>query len=90
MGTSLFLNLLSGMLASNAIPHFFSGILRRPYPNVFKNSPLVNLTAGWAGLVLAGVCLGFSGVTSPPKTTSDPIGSKPSDFCSHPRSRPRT
>jgi hypothetical protein len=63
MVKSLLLSLLAGILAGNAIPHFFNGIVRRPYPNVIRNSPLVNMLPGWAGLVLAGFCLAFSEIT---------------------------
>jgi hypothetical protein len=50
--TSL-LSLLAGAMGANATPHFVKGITKEAYPNVFGGSPVSNLVAGWAGLVLA-------------------------------------
>jgi hypothetical protein len=48
---------LAGVLAANAYPHFTKGIVAQRFPTSFGSSPVVNVIAGWAGLVLAGLCL---------------------------------
>jgi hypothetical protein len=39
-------------MGGNAIPHFVKRITKENYPTVFGNSPVPNLLAGWAGLVI--------------------------------------
>jgi hypothetical protein len=51
------LSFLAGLLGANAVPHFVKGITKETYPSVFGSSPVVNLIAGWAGLVLATLCV---------------------------------
>jgi hypothetical protein len=46
------LSLLAGALGANSAPHFVKGITREEFPTVFGSGPVVNLVAGWAGLVL--------------------------------------
>ena len=52
MWQTILLNLLAGAVSANAIPHFIKGITKETYPNVFGGSPVSNLIAGWAGLVV--------------------------------------
>jgi hypothetical protein len=40
-------------MGANATPHFVKGIIKEAYPNVVGGSPVSNLVAGWAGLVVA-------------------------------------
>jgi hypothetical protein len=48
---------LAGLLGANAVPHFVKGITKERFPTPFGAGPVVNLVAGWAGLVVAGVLL---------------------------------
>jgi len=41
-----------GVMGGNGIPHFVKVITKENYPNVFGNSPVPNLVAGWVALVL--------------------------------------
>jgi hypothetical protein len=43
----------AGAMGANSTPHFVKGITKETYPNVFGGSPVSNLVAGWAGLVVA-------------------------------------
>jgi hypothetical protein len=40
--------------------HFVKGITKETYPCVLGNSPVPNLIAGWAGLVIAAVFAGYA------------------------------
>jgi hypothetical protein len=51
------LSFLAGVLGANAVPHFVKGITKEAYPSVLGSSPVVNLIAGWAGLVLTALCV---------------------------------
>jgi hypothetical protein len=42
-------------MGGNAISHFVKGLTKENYPTVFGNSPVPNLLAGWAGLVVTAV-----------------------------------
>jgi hypothetical protein len=52
MWITIVFSFLAGILGGNALPHFIKGITREGYPNVLGGSPVVNLVAGWAGLVI--------------------------------------
>jgi uncharacterized membrane protein YgdD (TMEM256/DUF423 family) len=47
------LGFLVGVFGANGVPHFVKGITKETYPTVFGNSPVTNLVAGWASLVIA-------------------------------------
>jgi hypothetical protein len=66
MWPTLLLSLLGGVLGGNALPHFVRGITRRRYPSALGNGPVVNFLAGWAGLVLAALVLGWAGAGEHP------------------------
>lgn len=51
------LALLAGVFAGNGLPHFVRGITKESYPSVLGSGPVINLFAGWVGLVVAGVLL---------------------------------
>lgn len=53
MWTAAICGFVGGLLAGNAAPHFLKGIARETYPTLLGDSALVNLVAGWAGLLLA-------------------------------------
>jgi hypothetical protein len=57
MWQTVLLALLGGLLASNAYPHFTKGIVAERFPTVFGSSPVINVIAGWSGLVVAGLCV---------------------------------
>ena len=62
MWQTALLTFLAGILGGNAIPHFVKGITKERYPTVFGASPIVNLVAGWTGLVAAALLLHAAGV----------------------------
>ena len=53
MALTLTVSFLAGLMSGNAFPHFVKGIVRERYPTVMGDSPVINLIAGWVGLVLA-------------------------------------
>lgn len=57
MGLTALLAFLAGLIGANSVPHFVKGITRERYPTVFGDSPVINLVAGWAGLVLTVLCV---------------------------------
>jgi hypothetical protein len=57
MWQTIGLAFLAGVLGGNAVPHFVKGITKETYPTVFGSSPVVNLLAGWSGLVFAALCV---------------------------------
>ena len=59
MWQTILLNLLAGAVSANAIPHFIKGITKETYPNVFGGSPVSNLIAGWAGLVVTALLVSW-------------------------------
>jgi hypothetical protein len=61
MWTAAICGFVGGLLAGNAAPHFLKGIARESYPTVLGDSALVNLVAGWAGLLLALAFLSLAG-----------------------------
>jgi hypothetical protein len=56
------LSFLAGVLGANAVPHFVKGITKETYPTIFGSSPVVNLIAGWSGLVLTALCVSWAHV----------------------------
>lgn len=56
----------AGLIAANGVPHFVSGITRRPYPNVLGRSHAINLVAGWAAFVLAALLIFWSDIEAHP------------------------
>jgi hypothetical protein len=60
MWQSLILGFLAGVFGANGLPHFVKGITKETYPCVLGNSPVPNLIAGWAGLVIAAVFAGYA------------------------------
>ncbi|MFB9880285.1 hypothetical protein ACFFMN_20280 [Planobispora siamensis] len=62
MGQTALLAFLSGLLGANSVPHFVKGSTRERHPTVFGDSPVVNLLAGWAGLVLTVLCVRWAHV----------------------------
>jgi hypothetical protein len=56
----LVLAFLAGLFGANAVPHFVKGITKERFPTPFGAGPVVNVVAGWAGLVVAGVLLTLS------------------------------
>jgi hypothetical protein len=55
---SIFLSFFVGVFGANALPHFVKGITKEPFPTPFGPSPVLNLIAGWAMFILAGI-LGY-------------------------------
>jgi hypothetical protein len=51
---------LAGVMGANGIPHFVRGIAAQEYPAMIGNSPVRNVVAGWAGLVIAGLLVFWS------------------------------
>lgn len=64
------LTCLAGALAANAVPHFVKGVTKEPFPTVFGPSPVVNVVAGWAGFVLAGLLVHWADVGQHPVASS--------------------
>lgn len=54
---SIALGLLAGLFIANGIPHFVKGITHDRYPTVFGSGPVVNLVAGWSGIVIGTLLL---------------------------------
>jgi hypothetical protein len=61
MWQCLILGFLAGVFGANGVPHFVKGITKERYPCVLGNSPVPNLIAGWASIVVAGILTGFAG-----------------------------
>jgi hypothetical protein len=55
-GTAI-VSFFAGLAGANGVPHFVKGITKEPYPCALGNSPVPNLIAGWAGLVVAALLL---------------------------------
>jgi hypothetical protein len=55
MWRTIILSFQAGVMGGNAIPHFVKGITKETYPNVLGNSPVTNLVAGWAALVITAI-----------------------------------
>ena len=53
MWQAIVLSFLGGLMGANGVPHFVKGISKEEYPTVLGNSPVRNVVAGWAGLVIA-------------------------------------
>jgi hypothetical protein len=66
MWRTILLSPLAGALGANATPHFVKGITNETYPNVFGGSPISNLIAGWAGLVIAALLVSLADVRREP------------------------
>jgi hypothetical protein len=60
MWQTIALSFLGGVMGGNAFPHFARGITKKQYPSGLGNGPVVNVIAGWAGLVLAALLLYWS------------------------------
>jgi hypothetical protein len=60
MWQSLILDFLAGVFGANGVPHFVKGITKETYPCVLGNSPVPNLIAGWASIVIAAVFAGYA------------------------------
>jgi hypothetical protein len=60
MWQTILFTLFAGAMGANAIPHFVKGITSETYPNVFGGSPVSNLVAGWAGLVLTALLMSWA------------------------------
>jgi len=57
MWQALVLGFLSGVFGANGVPHFIKGITRERYPCMLGNSPVPNLIAGWASLLIAALLI---------------------------------
>lgn len=55
MWSTSILALLAGVFAINAIPHLVKGLTQERFPTPFGGSPVINVIAGWAMLLLAGL-----------------------------------
>lgn len=53
MTSTLIYAFLAGLMGANGFPHFVKGISKEPFANPFSTAPLMNLSLGWALLVLA-------------------------------------
>ena len=53
MWQTILLSFSAGVMGANATPHFVKGITKESYPNLLGNTPVPNVVAGWAGLVIA-------------------------------------
>jgi hypothetical protein len=60
MWLSSILGFLAGVFGANGVPHFVKGITKETYPCVLGNSPVPNLIAGWASLVVAAVLASYA------------------------------
>jgi len=60
------LSFLAGVMGGNAIPHFVKGITKENYPNLLGNSPVPNLIAGWAALVITALLVRWADVEQYP------------------------
>lgn len=67
MWQTIALTFLAGVFAANATPHFVKGITKEHFPTPFGSGPLVNVVAGWAGYVIAGLLFIASRATAYPK-----------------------
>jgi hypothetical protein len=54
---AIVLAFLAGLMGTNGIPHFVSGITAREYPNLTGNSATNNAVGGLAAFAIAGVLL---------------------------------
>ncbi|MFI6320054.1 hypothetical protein ACIBG8_21135 [Nonomuraea sp. NPDC050556] len=66
MGLTALLAFVAGLVGANSVPHFVKGITRERYPTVFGDSPVTNLVAGWAGLVITVFCVHWAHIDRAP------------------------
>jgi multisubunit Na+/H+ antiporter MnhB subunit len=66
MWQTMVLSFFAGVFGGNAVPHFVKGITKEPYPNLFGNSPVPNLIAGWLALVLTALLVHWARLESAP------------------------
>ena len=64
------LTIFAGIFAANAVPHFVKGITKERFPTPFGTSPLINVVAGWAMFILAGLLLAWAHVDRFPATAA--------------------
>jgi hypothetical protein len=67
MTQTIVLAFLAGLMGTNGIPHFVSGITAREYPNVTGNSATNNAVGGLAAFVIAGLLLAAAPVGDHPR-----------------------
>ena len=58
---------LAGLMGTNGIPHFVSGITAREYPNLTGNSATHNAVGGLAAFAIAGALLALAHVGDHPR-----------------------
>jgi hypothetical protein len=61
MWQALLFGFLAGLFGANGVPHFVKGITKERYPCMLGNSPVPNLIAGWASLLIAALLVRAAG-----------------------------
>lgn len=69
MWQTILLSFLAGLIGGNAVPHFVKGITKENYPNVLGNSPVPNLIAGWAALIITALLVHWAQVEQYPEAS---------------------
>jgi hypothetical protein len=64
---AIVLAFLAGLMGTNGIPHFVSGITAREYPNLTGNSATNNAIGGLAAFAIAGGLLALAHVGNHPR-----------------------
>lgn len=64
---AIVLAFLAGLMGTNGIPHFVTGITAREYPNVTGNSATNNAVCGLAAFAIAGALLALAQVGDHPR-----------------------
>jgi hypothetical protein len=64
---TIVLAFLAGLMGTNGIPHFVSGITAREYPNLTGNSAINNAVGGLAAFAIAGALLALAQVGGHPR-----------------------
>ncbi|NIK56203.1 hypothetical protein [Kribbella shirazensis] len=67
MTQTLVLAFLAGLMGTNGIPHFVSGITAREYPNLTGNSATNNAVGGLAAFAIAGALLALAQLGDHPR-----------------------
>ncbi|WP_327638155.1 hypothetical protein OHB24_07215 [Kribbella sp. NBC_00482] len=64
---AIVLAFLAGLMGTNGIPHFVTGITAREYPNLTGNSATNNAVGGLAAFAIAGALLALAQVGDHPR-----------------------
>ena len=67
MTQAIVLAFLAGLMGTNGIPHFVTGITGREFPNLTGNSATNNAVGGLVAFAIAGVLLALAHVSDHPR-----------------------